>query len=148
MLDAFLLGAAIFVIVMTISSVIVNLRLATTSRKRFEQKTREFERDLEQILEELMTEARRAQNRAAQRRQAPQIAWYMILGVRSDASKPEIKEARNKLVKMLHPDSASDGKGNPERLRKVLEAYKEGLVAVGVREQKASTRTGSGPTVH
>ena len=148
MLDAFLLGAAIFVIVMTISSVIVNLRLATTSRKRFEQKTREFERDLEQILEELMAEARRAQNRAAQRRQAPQIAWYMILGVRSDASEAEIKDARNKLARQLHPDTAPDGQGNPERLRKVLEAYQEGLVAVSVRKPKASTRTASGPTVH
>jgi molecular chaperone DnaJ len=45
---------------------------------------------------------------------------YQILNVRVGATRPEIKEAYNKLVKECHPDKG----GNEEQFRKIKDAYK------------------------
>lgn len=50
---------------------------------------------------------------------------YGALGVQPDASAEDIKNAFREKAKEYHPDSAEDGKGNPEAFSKLTEAYAE-----------------------
>ena len=48
---------------------------------------------------------------------------YSQLGVKRDASEPEIKKAYRKLAKELHPDKNKDNPKASERFSKVTQAY-------------------------
>src|SRR5665213_3586594 len=48
--------------------------------------------------------------------------YYELLGVKRDASEPEIKKAFRALARELHPD-VSDAPDADERFREVVEAY-------------------------
>lgn len=49
---------------------------------------------------------------------------YQVLGVRRDASQPEIRIAFVRLTKLHHPDSAQAIADLPQRLQKVQAAYR------------------------
>lgn len=49
--------------------------------------------------------------------------YYAILGVAMDSTPDEIRRAHRALARRHHPDTASDGQGNPELLALIQEAY-------------------------
>lgn len=65
-----------------------------------------------------------------------QRSWFTVLGVSNDATREVIKSAYRRQAKLLHPDSAPDRKGDPERFKEVTEAYQQGL-----QKTKMSQRT-------
>jgi hypothetical protein len=62
--------------------------------------------------------ARRARSMQGQAKE-----WWKVLGVSKDASLEAIKAAYRKKARLLHPDSAPDGKGNSAAFAKATEAY-------------------------
>ena len=49
---------------------------------------------------------------------------YQVLGVRSDATSPEIRAAFVRLTRLHHPDSAQAKRDLPQRLQEVQAAYR------------------------
>ena len=49
---------------------------------------------------------------------------YQVLGLRSDASAPEIRAAFVRLTKLHHPDSANATRVLPQRLQDIQAAYR------------------------
>ena len=49
--------------------------------------------------------------------------YYDILGIESNATAKEIRAAHRALVRQLHPDTAENGIGDPQRFSQVQEAY-------------------------
>lgn len=73
----------------------------------------------------------------------PRTAWHIVLGVEKEATLITIKKAYREKARQYHPDSSSDGIGNPELFITVTEAYLEGRRYVEVRSRLHQCRSES-----
>ena len=99
----------------------VNAEANRMTKERHERE--DAQKKWDSTMADLNERIRRIREETEHMARTQQTSWCSILGVEKTATLAEVKAAYRKKVRLYHPDTAPDKKGNPRQLEIVMEAY-------------------------